>query len=281
MTPWKGLRVVLVGYTPGVPQNINGAERQVLAQLGFPVPAEVLEAPIAVAVRTLSVRSVEDKHVIDEEDDYGSDEVSVCMVASDGECLWDGSVAPSALPCNGAGDDAGIPSEVLESWDMFLPLDNESPEVACKVCIASSDGVVRVEKAEVSFTKDIEKLLSELTSPLDVVHTVDPNEAIKVFERWESSVNKELASFSHAVIKRQRDDSQIIQDLHDGKARIVPMKLVYTVKPPSETEIDNGLLFPKEVENRGVWKHARRFWRGNLYWLSTSGCCSLLSRCIE
>ena len=31
--PWKGLRVVLIAYTPGVPQNIKGPEREVLSEL--------------------------------------------------------------------------------------------------------------------------------------------------------------------------------------------------------------------------------------------------------
>ena len=90
-------------------------------------------------------------------------------------------------------------------------------------------------KAEVTFAKGIEKLLESLTGPLTVVHSVDPTEAAAVFEKWVPPVKKELGTFESASNKVQSDDPEVVSDLKAGKAKIVLMKLVYTILPNHRT----------------------------------------------
>ena len=92
VTKWKGLRITLIAYTPGVPQNLKGPEREVLGALRFPVPAEVLDVVPAIAIRAFSVRAIGAKHGVDEEresqEEHEGDEP---IVASDGMVLWKGT----------------------------------------------------------------------------------------------------------------------------------------------------------------------------------------------
>ena len=130
---------------------------------------------------------------------------------------------------------------------MFLPLDIGEPCEAPKAMIASCDGAPRMNKTEVGFTKDIEELLMALKAPLTVVHNVDPAEAAACFSKWVSPVQKELKSFETAAIKVQSSDLQVKEDLKSGRAKIIPMKIVYTIKPPSEEAAAAGEFFRRKA----------------------------------
>ncbi|CAE7787384.1 hypothetical protein AK812_SmicGene8300 [Symbiodinium microadriaticum] len=140
-----------------------------------------------------------------------------------------------------------VGTEELEHWDMFLPLSSGDPGEVPKAMIASCDGVPRLHKTEVVYTKGIEGLLGALQSPLTVVHNVDPTEAAACFEKWVAPVQKELRSFDSAAVKIQSTDRQVREDLRTGKAKVVPMKVVYTVKPPSEQAAADGELFRRKA----------------------------------
>ena len=238
--PWKGLRIVLVGYTPGVPQNIKGPEREILATLGFPVPADVPEVASSPALRALSVSRTKAEGMIQDEN-YGSNPILV----SDGSIVFANPVGAEAV--EKATDGQQSVTEELDRWDMFLPLETGSPEEVPKVMIASCDGGPSISKAEVTYTKNIEELLSALTGPLTVVHNVDPSEASAVFSRWVEPVKKEIASFEAASRKVSSKDQTVIEDLRHGRAKVVPMKLVYTVKPPAEEAVKTGTWFRRKA----------------------------------
>ena len=89
-----------------------------------------------------------------------------------------------------------------------------------------------MRKAEVAYTLGIENLLGELSAPLSIVHTVHPGEAANCLERWIPAIAKEASSLEHAVDKVFDSDAEVIQDLQSGTAEVIPMKLVFTVKPP-------------------------------------------------
>ncbi|CAE7228639.1 RE1, partial [Symbiodinium sp. CCMP2456] len=244
--PWKGLRVVFVGYTPGVPQNLLGPEREVLSRLGFPVPSEVEQSSPFVALRVLSVAESEDKSLLQEEIEPQELEQGSAIAISDGSVLF------HEVP---RGEEYGAPAEgalvgrteELDCWDMYLPLAEGDPQKVPKAMSASSVGVPVVAKAEVTYTKGIEVLLSNLQSPLTIVHTVDPAEAAASFKEWVKPAEKEILSFDKAAKKVLSSDPQIIADLRSGKAKIVPMKVVYTVKPPSEEAALEGQLYRRKV----------------------------------
>ncbi|CAE7421078.1 Eef1g [Symbiodinium sp. CCMP2592] len=247
--PWKGLRVVLIGYTPGVPQNLKGPERQVLAALGFPVPADLYDQEPTVAVRVLSATKIDKEKVIESEEENGESSGNLEEIpTSSGEPLFvPGSNLPPGLP---QGDDGGpqqVEQEEWSLWDMFIPLGDGDPESVPKAMIASCDGHPQLCKNEVVYTKNIESLLSSLTGPLDIVHTVDPAEALECIEHWLPAIGKEMGSFEPAVLKRKMSDPAVQKDLRTGAARLVPMKIVYTAKPPTEVEIESQEWFRRKA----------------------------------
>ena len=137
--PWKGLRIVLIGYTPGVPQNLAGPEREVSSRLGFPVPSEVDVSTPMVAVRSLSMSRVKMQNmVIPEIEDQSHRDHS--LLTSDGVelfgCKGCGN-CPSILVSQGECVDV----DEIDQWDMFLPLEEGEPQTVPKVLIASCDGV--------------------------------------------------------------------------------------------------------------------------------------------
>ena len=244
VTPWSRLRIVVVGYTPGVPQNLRGPEREILARLGFPIPASVGDVAEHIAVRAMSL-SVGHKHGLEEEEDSGGQGPS--FTASDGTMLRERTGAIHQAHESGRESTERIDCEEIEHWDMFFPLDEGTPDDSSKVRIASSSSEAHINKAEVAFTKNVEALLSQLEGPLTIVHTVDPAEAAKVFDQWVPAVKKELSSFDHAVIKRNSDDDLVREEMRKGLAKVVPMKLVYTVKPPSDEAIANGEKYRRKA----------------------------------
>ena len=82
---------------------------------------------------------------------------------------------------------------------------------------------------------------------MTVVHTVDPAEASQCFHKWEAAARKEIKPFDSAAIKAGAKEPQIVKDLRDGRAKLVPMKIVYTVKPPSEEAVEQGEKYRRKV----------------------------------
>ena len=87
--PWKELRIVLVGYTPGVPQNLRGPEREILGRLGFPIPAEVEAASPIVSIRALSAGMPQAEHMVQEEDPLEESRIIDGILTSDGTMLFE------------------------------------------------------------------------------------------------------------------------------------------------------------------------------------------------
>ena len=84
---------------------------------------------------------------------------------------------------------------------------------------------------ENSFTPDIEDLLSNLTSPLEVVHQVAPAEVRQHADKWKGAAQDELDSLiGMGAIKRHKgaDARKILQD---KAIEVLPAKCVFTVKP--------------------------------------------------
>ena len=87
-------------------------------------------------------------------------------------------------------------------------------------------------KTEVSYTYGIEKLLEQLQGPLAIVHTVHPREVGENFEKWKNVIVKEIGAIEHATVPLPEGSELRQQWLNQDKCQILPMKLVYTVKPP-------------------------------------------------
>ena len=240
----------MVGYTAGVLQNLTSEDRDLMERLGFPLPSEVDDPVPAVALRMLSVATEIKKNLdVKTEVEHDVFAESDGILASDGEVLV---MKESLMSSTGSSTVEGdgkttLIDEEVEHWDLFLPLAEGAPQEVPKARIGTSASEPKVKKVEVTYTPNIEGLLSSLTAPLAVVHNVDPKDAQENFQRWLSPVKKEITSFEHAVNKRSSKDADVIQDLRDGRAKLVPMKIVYTAKPPTEDAAQQGEFFRRKA----------------------------------
>ena len=82
------------------------------------------------------------------------------------------------------------------------------------------------------YTPDIELLLDALQEPLNVVHTVDPREAERNYEKWMPAIRKEVGVIEKAVQRLAPEKVKEGGWLKRKEVKVVPSKLVFTVKPP-------------------------------------------------
>ncbi|CAE7460426.1 unnamed protein product [Symbiodinium sp. CCMP2456] len=212
------------------------------------MPAEIeMTSPIA-AMRAMSVIRQKYNTMVEEEVVCEHDDLSSGVAASDGTVLFD---KPHGLCDDDCSEDRGNEQEMsvgeVEQWDLFMPLGEGSPESVPKVLLASCDGLPVAAKTEVTYTKGIEELLSSLEGPLTIVHNVDPSEVSASFSKWEQAAIKEIKSFESASKKVMSTDKEVIKDLRSGRAKLVPMKGVYTVKPSSAEAVEKGEWFRRKV----------------------------------
>ncbi|CAE7262423.1 unnamed protein product [Symbiodinium microadriaticum] len=148
--PWKGLRIVLVAYTPGMIRKLPGSDREVLSRLGFPIPPEAEEVFPEVALRALSVGArVHDRFEKEVEEEPWFEQ----EIGDSG-----GGSGPSSSDEEKINGDFAMlaEEEEVEHWDMFLPLEQGDPNLVPKAKIASSSGAINMCKMEVTYTHNIE-----------------------------------------------------------------------------------------------------------------------------
>ncbi|CAE7219055.1 GIP [Symbiodinium sp. CCMP2592] len=113
----------------------------------------------------------------------------------------------------------------LEDWDMF---------------VEAEDGLVKEElalqKVEVTYAKNVEEILRNLGSPLEVTYTVDPREVQQNIELWRSAIEREVASVAVAICKLLPGTPQRAEWMRRPGAQKLPTKLVFTVKPGSNPD---------------------------------------------
>ena len=231
--PWRGERLVLVGYTPGVLQNLKRPDRELLWDLGFPMPLSEEEPKAEIYINMLAVNQVfanqvaiqdqknefraVDKDIVIDKDLSGSNSVNHKLTMGQ----------PSLSSIAGS---AGVVSEEWPSCELCLLLREGTTDVAQ---IATEDQTnACILKAEVGFTDNVEVLLESLDGPLSIVHTVNPKEVAQYFERWIPSLGKEVQTLEHAVDRVSSEDPEVRDDVVSGRGQVLPMKIVFTVKPP-------------------------------------------------
>ncbi|CAE7233153.1 RE1 [Symbiodinium natans] len=235
--PWKGKRTVLVGYTVNTMRGLDTLAYEVLEDLGFVVPVVALEAgsgerPTGVAAQCVVDRACEAV-------ESGQHEIEDDQVEF--EFNWGKPCANWDLDF--AGDVGGTEENAL--WDIAIPLPTSSA-VDGKALQRKSVMMVRMQpgeptweevflkKVEVSYTTGIEEVLKSLAKPLAVVHNVAQAEVIPVLESWRQSIQKELDAVSHAIIKVVPGQEEYYQILNMPGLQVLPMKFVFTCKPPAE-----------------------------------------------
>ena len=247
--PWKGKpgeRIVVIGYTPARVGKISSAEREQLSVLGFCPPT--LTYDDSVAVRALRVKAV-DKSIVEEEPEALSGGGWTERVeTSDGILLFvvDWKLSRERPPNHPVSNDgAGVvqskdPEECMAE-EMYVVTSDQKARIPLMMSIeAMGSSPVAVRKTEVNYTRNIEELLASLKEPLAVVHTVHPSEVAPNLENWKPSMIKELNAIGHAVIRLKKGDPLREVWMEKKGMQMLPMKLVYTVKPPDAAPLVEG-----------------------------------------
>ena len=279
VTPFKGTRVVVIGYTSDVLGKAEKDDLDGLADLGFPLPdSAYLQAPRLSHVQDEEATEASEIPIPQHPSFPESQPVNkgggwqeVFPVADgfvDFAVNWSCSYWPVALVCSPSKEGAGPEQEqrpveideawpVTVSWDMYVPQEPMSDAANASNCSLrmlrvvesgsrsslEEEGFVsegrpvipyRLCKAEPTFTKNIEHLLSNLSSPLQIVHTVDPAEVALNPIPWIPSIEKEVKAIEHAVLRLRPSDPRQAEYLSDPRLQVVPSKFVFTVKPPDQ-----------------------------------------------
>ncbi|CAE7310954.1 GIP, partial [Symbiodinium microadriaticum] len=243
--PWAGERIAIIGYTPGLFGSLQRADREVLRDLQFPLPLEDEdEGAPGISIRALSAAPVvKNKEFEEEHVPLRGGGWSEVIPTSDGDylfkCDWSVSrrergveVGTSTSTTSTNQSQEPVDQEEWDDWEMKLILNDDSPSSSMATIVQGRESRIEINKAEVAYTLGIEKLLDSLSAPLSIVHTVHPGEAANCLERWIPAISKEAGSLEHAVDKVLDTDVEVIRDIQSGGAEVIPMKLVFTVKPP-------------------------------------------------
>ena len=134
--------------------------------------------------------------------------------------------------------------EEWEHWEMRILLDEAGRESS--TWSDARDVQPYVYKTEVTCTENVEEILAALEAPLSVVYTVNPREVAQNFEAWISPLKKEILTISHAVEKRSIDDADVRQEVSSGMAQLIPMKVVFTVKPPDAAQLGELAMYKRK-----------------------------------
>ncbi|CAE7231746.1 RE2 [Symbiodinium sp. CCMP2456] len=223
--PWTGDRLVIVGYTPGTLQNLAAVDKEHLWSLGFPMPIYDEGTGAIVSINAFSVQPTAGAvDVVVEREPPSHDDSTVDPKGPES------TMSLSTTSAWTSGSMVQCDNEEWSHWDMCLVLDGG--EQMAMLASSIGQGGVRCAKAEVSFTDGVEEILGSLDGPLSVVYTANPREVATHFEDWVPSLKKEVASLSHAVEKAWSNDDQVQEEIPSGRAQVIPMKAVFTVKPP-------------------------------------------------
>ncbi|CAE7562101.1 ycf43, partial [Symbiodinium sp. CCMP2456] len=127
--------------------------------------------------------------------------------------------------------------ECNEDSDWSLYLDLEPGTVKIADALKNDFGGPQVQKVEVSYTRNIEKILAGLTSPLDVTHTVHPDEVAACLEQWRPAILKEVAGIEGAIEKLHPGTEARKKWLNTPGVQRLPTKFVFTVKPNDKADL--------------------------------------------
>ncbi|CAE7211830.1 RXLR161 [Symbiodinium sp. CCMP2456] len=122
-------------------------------------------------------------------------------------------------------------------WSMYLDL--EPGLVKILDATASHEGCPRMLKTEVSYTARIEEVLRGLKGPLDVVHTVNPEEVYANLQEWRPAIEKEMAGVELATQRLLPGTEERRTWLNKPRVQRLPMKFVFTVKPNDQAVLSD------------------------------------------
>ena len=249
--PWKGgpgERITIIGYTPARVGRLTTADKDQLANLGFSAPVDLTDDVVAMrAMRVAAPKTI----IEDEVQDLCGGGWTERVRTSDGTLLFvvDWKLQRELgeqghdLQQRAGSSSVFQPTEEDDSpGEFYLVIkDDDVPQLAQVTEMSLLDvQQAKVMKTEVSYTRGIEELLEALQDPIAVVHTVHPSEAAEHLHRWVPAITKELGAIQHAVVRLKKGDPLREEWLSRPGVQILPMKLVYTIKPPEQEPAVKG-----------------------------------------
>ena len=282
VTPFKGTRVVIVGYTSDVLGKASTDDLDGLADLGFQLPDSVyLRAPRQAQEEEekVGLRAVQSTPV-----NKGGGWEETFPVADgfvDFRVNWSLSRRPAQAPAQSQLVNSSQGDAEPVSWELFVPQERVEGDLVpsdCRIrCVkvleggflspaleegSTEDGKPvfppQLCKTEPTFTKDIETFLASLTSPLQIVHTVDPAEVALHPIPWIPSIKKELGAVEHAVLRLPPSDPKQAEYLKNPRLQVVPSKFVFTVKPPEQGAAVVGEVAAAASQKEGLCRRKAR-----------------------
>ena len=207
--PWKGERIMVIADTPQCMGKLDYDVVKRLEGLGFPTPLSQLPEYFSPGGPEMSYVTPQEKNGYEEHPQEEN-------------------------PVNTAVD---IQEDA--DWEMFL----EVPDGKVKIGDQDDQGECPrppvAAKIDLGYTRNIEQLLSNLTSPLKVTHNVDPHEVQENLEVWRGAIEKEVKNVEVAILRLMPGSSERASWIKRPRVQRLPAKLVFTVKPgdcPAEGE---------------------------------------------
>eukprot|EP00439_Symbiodinium_sp_Y106_P042989 s910_g5.t1 len=199
VSPWVGNRIVIIAYTPDCLGKLSHDDLQQLHIHDFPVPLSQLP------------------------EFTGS-----CKV--EGWNPYAYSMKVDELP--------GRHLEEVrdEEWTMYLDLEPGMVEITSST--KQRNQTPALSKVDVGFTKDIEKVLAELTGPLEVTHNVSPSDVVANLEVWRPAIEKEVKGIQVGVQRLLPGSEERREWVNKARAQRLPTKFVFTVKPNDQADPD-------------------------------------------
>ena len=118
-----------------------------------------------------------------------------------------------------------------ESWELFMDIDEGMVKIGDDEGVAMEGHQPRICKAEVGYMTNVESILANLTSPLEVTYTVDPREIMQNLTAWEPAIRKEVKTVEIAIQRLLNGTPERTAWLSKPGIQRLPSKLVFTVKP--------------------------------------------------
>ena len=205
---WSGERIVIIAYTPDCLGKLSPEDLQMLHEHQFPIPLSQLP----------EFNGTQDSEI-------GPSPGGIAQVQA---------VSASVAQIT--------ENEGEEEWQMYLDL---SPGLVQVASSGSMSAGPAIQKAEVGFTRDIEKVLGGLSAPLDVVHNVSPDEVMANIEAWKPAIVKEVHGIEVAIERLCPGTDSRRRWLNIPGAQRLPMKFVFTVKPNDAAKQDDRLTWYK------------------------------------
>ncbi|CAE7459070.1 GIP, partial [Symbiodinium sp. CCMP2592] len=198
--PWEGIRTVVIAYTPQCLGKLNQQMVNELEAHGFSVPLS--QMPDYFVPEGVELNVVQASETPEEEKEL--------------------------IETNYVDD---VTETDVENWDMFVEAGDGLVKVGASDETPTDQEEPTLQKVEVTYTKNVEEILRNLCSPLEVTYTVDPREVHQNLELWRSAIEREVSSVAVAICKLLPGTPQRAEWMRRPAAQKLPTKLVFTVKP--------------------------------------------------